>query len=264
MSDERLLEKLLNCKQGQYSKLLKHDLTMDDIEDFKTLYQEFALLQKDYSKLLFGRKEAAKGLVKKLKLLEEMSRLIQRGTEKQRRYYEDFTQDLKDTGIRDYNKAFEVLKKLASNGAVQYEIKTIQYSTFDSSERHGYRETTEYTGEIMILAEKELLSQNFDDSENQIYSIKLKTENIYKQGSSVIIAGNDEHLTLPTRLGLPNGQVIGYFPSIALYLQKDELATAASSFISFLEENGTDLDKIDVDDLVQAIRKKYQKTKKLV
>lgn len=263
MKEETLLEKLTNCKPGEYSKVINHILTITDIKDFMELYQQFWSLQDGYSKLVLGRKQASKELVEKLKQLEEISGLIELGIKNQRQHYENLMQDLDHIGtIKDYKKVFEVLKQLSSNLIKQYEFKTIQYPTFDSSERHGYRTTKEYTAEITILAEKELLLNNFDDIKESSHHMRKKLLDIYKQGSSVIIVGNDDSMT--THLDLPNKTTLGNYRPIVFYLQDDELGKAASCLIEFLKENGVDIGTIEVNELVQALKAPKQKIKKLM
>lgn len=142
---------------------------------------------------------------------------------------------------------------------MQYEIKTIRYPAYDSSERHGYRTTDEYTGEITILAEKEALLK-FESNKKISYLNQKMIEEIYRHGFSMILFGNDEHKT--ERLNLPNKQKLGYYHPIVFYLQDDELANAVTSFISFIQENGADLNQIGINDLVETIKSKYQKRNK--
>lgn len=260
MAKESLKKILLDIKPGDYDKIMSHSITQEDIQDFNNLYCEFVSLENDYQQMILGRKEAAKDLAKKLELLEQMSELIARGMKIQKRHYEDSVRDLKNTNIDEYYKALEVLKQLASNESVQYEIKTIRYPAYDSSERHGYRATEEYTGEITILAEKEALSK-FDCSKKMPYLTQEMLIEIYRHGFSMILVGNDEYMT--ERLNLTNKQTLGHYHPIVFYLQDDELATATSSFMNFIEENGADLDKIQTYDLVQAIKSKYQKRNKI-
>lgn len=190
-----------------------------------------------------------------------MSEFITRGISIQKSNYEKSVRELEDINIDDYYKVLEVLKLLSSNELVQYEIKTLTYPTFDYSERHGYRSAEEYTGEITILAEKEALSKLVDISTEMSYLTKDMLREVYQQGFSMILVGNDRYRT---ELNLPNQRTLGYFYPIVFYLQDDELAIATSSFMSFIEENGTDLEQIKIDDLVQTIKSKYQKQKKLI
>lgn len=261
MAEESLKEILLNAKPGDYEKIMNHRITQEDISDFNILYSEFASLERDYQHMILGRKKASQELVKRLDLLEQMSRLIERGIKSQKYHYESSAKDVKDAGIKDYHKALEVLRQLASNDSVQYEIKTIFYPAYDSSERHGYRTTEEYTGEIIILAEKSSLSK-FDSSKKLPYLTREMLSEVYEQGYSMVLVGNDEYMT--ERLDLPKKQTLGHYHPIVFYLQDDELAKATSSFINFIGENGPDIDQLKVDDLVRTIKSKYQKVKKLV
>ena len=63
-------------------------------------------------------------------------------------------------------------------------------------------------------------------------------------------------------MSLPNKQILGYYHPIVFYLQDDELANAVRSFISYIQENGGDLDHIDPTELVNIIRSKYQRRKR--
>lgn len=84
---------------------------------------------------------------------------------------------------------------------------------------------------------------------------------IYQQGFSMILIGNDEYYT--EHLNLPNKQIIGNYNSLVLYLQNDELATITSSLVSFVKENGTDLNQIEIDDLVKLLKEKKKNLKKI-
>lgn len=258
MAKENLKEMLLNVKPGDFGKIMRHPITQEDIKDFYDLYCEFASLETDYRQMLFGRKDAAKELTKRLELLKQMSELISRGMNIQKGHYEHASRDLKNSNIDEeqYDKVFEVLRQLASNESVQYEIKTIRYPAYDSSDRHGYRTTDEYTGEITILAEKEALSK-FESDKKIPYLNQEMIEEIYRHGFSMILFGNEEHKT--ERLNLPNKQTLGYYHPIVFYLQDDELANVVISFISFIQENGADLNHIETNDLVEIIKSKYQK-----
>lgn len=259
MAKESLREILSNSKPGNYDKIMNHPITQEDIKDFNELYCEFVSLENEYQQMILGRKEVAKDLVKKLELLKRMSELIARGIKIRKEHYEHFTRDLKNTTPDEYYKVLEILKQLASNESIQYEIKTIRYPAYDSSERHGYRTTDEYTGEITILAEKGALSK-FDCSKKMPYLTQEMLVEVYQQGSSMILVGNDEYMT--ERLNLTNKQTLGVYHPIIFYLQDDELSTATEAFMRFTEENGADLDQITPYDLVQVIKSKYQKQNK--
>lgn len=58
--------------------MMEHAITEEDIRDFYDLYNEFISLERDYQHMILGRKEVSQELVKKLELLERMSRLIER------------------------------------------------------------------------------------------------------------------------------------------------------------------------------------------
>ena len=259
MAEESLKEILLNVKPGDYDKIMGHRITQKDISDFNNLYSEFASLEKDYQRMILGRKEASLELVKRLDLLEQMSRLIERGMKSQKYYYENVSSSSISFGEEDSYKVLEVLKRLASGDSLQYEVKTITFPAFDSSERHGYRTTSEYTGKITILGEKESISK-LDSSRKLPFLNQEMLVNIYQQGFSMILIGNDEYYT--ERLNLQNKQTIGSYHPLVFYLQNDELANATSSLMSFVEENGTDLSQIEVDDLVKLLKDKYQKSQK--
>lgn len=240
--------------------MMEHAITEEDIRDFYDLYNEFISLERDYQHMILGRKEVSQELVKKLELLERMSRLIERGIKTQKYHYENSMKDVNNAKIEDYQKALEVLKELASNETVQYEIKTLTYIAFDSSERHGYRTTEEYTGEITILAEKSSLKE-FDSSKKLPSLTQKMLLDIYKQGFSMILVGNDEYMT--KRLNIPNKQSLGHYHPMVFYLQDDNLSTAVSSFMNFIEENGPDIEGMEVGYLVQVIKSKYLRSKKL-
>lgn len=261
MAEESLKEILLNLKTGDYDKMMKHCITQEDILDFNNLYSEFVSLEKKYQHMILGRSKTSKDLIKKLELLQQMGMLITREIELKKSHYENFVKDIGDVSVNDYHKVFEVLRQLAKNDSVQYEIKTILYSTVDGRECHGYRTTEEYTSEITILAERKSISK-FNSSKKLSCLTRDMLLDVYNQGYSVILTGNDEYMT--EMLELPNKQTLGLYRPIVFYLQDDELANATSSFISFIEENGPDIDQIGVDDLVQIIKSKYQKTKKLI
>ena len=257
MSKESLKEMLLNAKSGDFGKIMEYQITQEDIKDFYELYCEFASLETDYRQMILGRKYTSKDLTKKLELLKQMGELISRGIKIQKEYYEDASRDLENAYIEEeqYNKVFEVLRRLASNDSVQYEIKTIRYPAYDSIDRHGYRTTEEYTAEITILAEKESLSKFKSDKDISHLNQKM-IEEIYARGFSMILFGNDEYTT--ERLNLPNKQVLGYYHPLVFYLQDDQLANAISSFIKFIQENGADLNNIEINDLVETIKSKYK------
>ena len=261
MSKESLKDILLNVKPGDYDKIMNHSITQEDIKDFYNLYCEFASMESDYQQMILGRKEAAKDLIKKLELLKQMSELIARGMNRQKTHYEYAKRELKNASIDEdeYYKVFEVLRQLASSESVQYEIKTIRFPAYDSSERHGYRTTEEYEGEITVLAEKEALSR-FESDKKLPYLKKEMLEEIYQHGFSMVLFGNDEHKT--EGLDLPNKQTLGYCHPIVFYLQNDELATATLSLIKFIEDNGTDLGQIEIDDLITVLKLNYQKRNK--
>lgn len=251
MEEERLKDILLNAKPGDYFKIQNHIITKADVTDFYNLYVEFKAAEDRYHKMVLGRKEASLDLVKKLELLEQMSSLIFDNIRFQKSHYEKAAKDLKDTRIEDYDKALKVLRALASNDSIEYDIKTITFPAFDSSERHGYRTTSEYTGVITILGEKSSLS-GLDDSKKLPVLTQKMLKEIYQLGFSMILTGNDEYHT--ERLDLPNKLVIGYYQPIVCYLQNDELEKAISALTGFIEENGADFEQISVEDLVKAIK----------
>ena len=77
----------------------------------------------------------------------------------------------------------------------------------------------------------------------------------------MILVGNDEYMT--KRLNIPNKQSLGHYHPIVFYLQDDSLSTAVSSFMNFIEENGPDIEGMEVGYLVQVIKSKYLSSKKL-
>lgn len=257
MAEESLKKILLNAKPGDYDKIMDHRITQEDISDFNNLYSEFASLEKDYQHLILGRREASQELIKRLDLLEQMSRLIERGMKSQKYHYENVSDSSISFGIEDSYKVLEVLKLLSSNESVEYEIKTITYPAYDSSERHGYRTTSKYTGEITILGEKNAISK-LDSSKKLPYLSQEMLLEIFHQGFSMVLLGNDEYMT--ERLNLPNKKTLGYHQPV-FYLHDDELAIATTLFMRFVKENGTDLESLEVDDLVRTIKSMYQKAK---
>lgn len=258
MERESLKEMLLNIKPGDYAKINTHVITEEDIKDYYNLYSEYFKAKNEYSHLILGRKEKAQELLKTLKLLETMNKLILEGIKGERNYMEDSINELRYAHIKDYSKAFEVLKRLAETDKVKYEIKAIKFPAYDSIERHGYRDTIEYEGEIIILGESETLSKYDFSSSNQYFSKDTLIE-IYNHGFSMVLIGNDEY---KTDLKLPNKHTIGNYHPIIFYLQDDELANAASKFIKFIEENGPDIEGMEISDLVNIINSKYCKSKK--
>lgn len=260
MTAENLKEILLNVKPGDYNKIMEYQITQEDIKDFYNLYSEFVALENDYQHKILGRKEIAKDLVKRLELLKQMNELILRDIITKTGHYENASRNIKDSYIDEeqYEKVFRILRQLASDESIQYEIKTIKYPTYDSSEKHGYRTVDEYTGEVTILAEKEALAK-FSDEKNS-YLMRKKIEEIYRYGSSVVLFGNDEYVT--EELNLPNKQTLGFHHPIVFYLQDDELANAVMSFMSFIKENGVDINKIETNDLIETIKPKHQNNNK--
>lgn len=260
MTAENLKEILLNVKPGDYNKIMEYQITQEDIKDFYNLYSEFVSLENDYQQKILGRKEIAKDLVKRLELLKQMNELILRGIITKIGHYENASRNIKDSYMDEeqYEKVFRILRQLASDESIQYEIKTIKYPTYDSSEKHGYRTVDEYTGEVTILAEKEALAK-FSDEKNS-YLMRKKIEEIYRYGSSVVLFGNDEYVT--EELNLPNKQTLGFHHPIVFYLQDDELANAVMSFMSFIKENGVDINKIETNDLIETIKPKHQNNNK--
>ena len=77
----------------------------------------------------------------------------------------------------------------------------------------------------------------------------------------MILVGNDEYMT--KRLNIPNKQSLGHYHPMVFYLQDDNLSTAVSSFMNFIEENGPDIEGMEVGYLVQVIKSKYLRSKKL-
>ncbi len=90
--------------------------------------------------------------------------------------------------------------------------------------------------------------------------MRKKIEEIYRYGSSVVLFGNDEYVT--EELNLPNKQTLGFHHPIVFYLQDDELANAVMSFMSFIKENGVDINKIETNDLIETIKPKHQNNNK--
>ncbi len=160
-------------------------------------------------------------------------------------------EDVKDF----YNLYEEVLQLLANNDSLQYEIKTITYSTINSIDRYGYRTMDRCSEKITILA----LKENLEKLDNITVLTQKMLMEIYQQGSSMVIVGNDDYMT--KGLKLPNQQILGYYQSMVCYLQDDELAHAISMLISFIEENGTDFEQISSNDLANSIKGTYQKQK---
>ena len=260
MTEESLKEILLNIKPGDYEKIMNHRITQKDITDFNNLYLEFVNFEKKYQHTILGRKEAALELIKKLDLLEKMNALIKREIELQKSFYEKSSSSAISFTLEDSYKVLEVLKRLANQNSNIYDIKTITFPAFYNNERHGYRTTSEYTGKITILGEKKAISK-LDSSKKLPYLKQEMLVDIYQQGFSMILIGNDEYYT--EHLNLPNKQIIGNYNSLVLYLQNDELATVTSSLISFVKENGTDLNQIEIDDLVKLLKEKKKNLKKI-
>ncbi len=261
MEKEKLKDILINAKPGDFDRIMDHIITQEDIEDFNNLYSKFVILENEYKKMIFNRKEAAKELTKILSLLHKMNDLIGRDIASKKDYYEISVRNSKDININEQYKVFETLRQLASHEAVQYDIKTIEYTTFDNSERHGYRTTGKYTEKIIILAEKEALSK-LDNSKKMPYLNQQMLLDIYNQGFSMVLAGNNE-CTIE-HLNIENVYKLGEFNPIIFYLHDDELAHAASSLMEFIEENGADFSQIDVNDLIRAIKSKYKNRNKKI
>ena len=256
MEQEKLNNILINDKLEDYDKTINHNITEKDIIDFNNLYLEFLILENEYKKTIYNRKETAKKLTKILSLLNQMNDLITRDITRKRAYYDLAMRDLKDVNINEHYKVLEVLKQLASNESVQYEIKTIEYPAFDSTERHGYRVTEKYEGEITILASKNALSK-IDDSKKLPYFNQKMLLDIYNQGFSMVLVGNDEYMT--EYLNIENMHKLGNFHPIVFYLQNDELNDATSLLMEFIKDNGADFSQIETNDIVNAIKSKYKK-----
>ena len=79
---------------------------------------------------------------------------------------------------------------------------------------------------------------------------------IYYKGYSIVVVSNDE---CKTNLPFPKITIGNYHP-IIFYLQNDELAKAAYQFIKYIEENGPDIEQIEISELIKEINKKYKKT----
>ena len=126
MTAENLKEILLNVKPGDYNKIMEYQITQEDIKDFYNLYSEFVSLENDYQQKILGRKEIAKDLVKRLELLKQMNELILRGIITKIGHYENASRNIKDSSMDEeqYEKVFRILRQLASDESIQYEIKT--------------------------------------------------------------------------------------------------------------------------------------------
>ncbi len=252
MAEMSLKEILLSEK---YELLRGYNFTRDYVLDFYVLYHEFSLLEEKYRQMVHGRKVEAANLVAKLKFLEEMVEIIATKLKTKKGYYQESTYDLGDASIKDFNKLYEVLKTLASTETTQYDIKTFEFSAYDSSEHHGYRTMNRYDGVIAILAEKESLS-NLEASIKGTDISRERIMELYQQGYSMVLTGNDDFMT---DYDLPSRYNLGSYHPIVFYLKDDELAKAATAFLDFAAENGTDMDNIEVVDLAETIKSKYQK-----
>ena len=252
MAKEILKEMLLNAKSGDYEKIMNYSITLEDIKDFYDLYCEFASLEADYNHMILGRKDVAKDLAERLELIKQMSKLIDRDIKIRQDNYKSVAKDL-NINEEQYNKVFEVLRQLAANESAQYEIKIIKFPAYDNSVRYGYRTSEEYTGEMTILCEKGALS-GFESDKKMSYLNSIMLEDIYQQGFSMVLFGD-----CVEEINLPNKQFLGYYHPIVFCLQDDSLASASKAFINFIEENGADLNHIEIDDLIATIKSKYKK-----
>ncbi|MCI8330694.1 MAG: hypothetical protein HFE04_01185 [Bacilli bacterium] len=255
MENESLKEMLLDIKPGDYEKINKHIITEKDIEDFYQLYSEFLKEDKEYHHIILGRKEKAQELLGKLKILKNMCKLITREIDRHNEHLENSTDELEYAHIKDKMKALEILKLLASTNEEKYEIVKINFPAYDSIERHGTRDSINYNGEIIILAEENTIL-GYDFSNKNKCLQKSTLIEIYNKGYSIVVVSNDE---CKTNLPFPKITIGNYHP-IIFYLQNDELAKAAYQFIKYIEENGPDIEQIEISELIKEINKKYKKT----
>ena len=268
MGKYNLKELLINSKPGDFDKNMKYNVTKEDIEEFYRLCCEVYRFEKIYDEVLLGRKEMANELNKKIDLLRQMNEVISKNLNLKKEHYENVTKNLRIEKDQ-YRKVLEVLKKLASNSSTKYDIRTIEYLTFETDERYGYRSSIEYTGNLTILAEKEALSilDNKDINVTNKYGFLNDDviKEIYNKGFSMVLFGNDRDTI--NELRLPFNYFKGLRSPLVFYLQDDELASAAKSFMNFIEDNGADLNNIKESDLIETINLRYlrdQKVKKLI
>lgn len=252
MAKKSLKELLLNRTEGDYYILRDYVLTEQDVKDFYDLYRDYTEIESKYQTLVFGRKEQAKVLSDMLTLLSEMGEIIFREINAKKNEINQSLTELEYANIEDEMKALEIIKELANAEEAEYDIKVIHYQTYDSSERHGYRTMEEYTGEVVILAKKQALDKLEDDS-----IISKEIAQIYEEGHSFIVFGNDEFMT--SRLSVPKQILENYQPLVFCSQGDDVLANAFSLFVHYVNQNGAKFPDISVLDIAKEIKKTYLK-----
>ncbi len=251
MANKSLKEILVEKGENYYQTIKDYQITLDDVKDFYLLYQQITQLEDKYNELIVGRKEAAQVLCDKLELLEEMSKFITEKIERKNNHYGKCRNTIVFSENTD--KVLEILLHLANDEGEHYDAQRIWYTSYQNSERHGYRDTSETSSSFILLTDKEALKE-YNKSKKS--SIKEKLQNIYQKYSMILIGLTEDIIS---RLNIPEIQKFGiYMYQFALCPKEDELTKSTKAFIDFIKENGSDFDQMEIVDLVEIIKSKYK------
>lgn len=251
MANKSLKEILVEKGENYYQTIKDYQITLDDVKDFYFLYQQIMQLEDKYNELIVGRKEAAQFLCDKLELLEEMSKFIAERMERKNNHYGKCRNTIVFSENAD--KVLEILLHLANDEGEHYDAQRIWYTSYQNSERHGYRDTNETSSSFILLTHKEALKEY---NKSQRFSFKEKLQKISQKYSMILIGLTEDTIN---QLNIPETQKFGiYMYQFALCPKEDELTKSAKAFIDFIKENGSDFDQMKLEDLVEIIKLKYK------
>lgn len=245
---------------NDYCGLSEYSITENDIKDFYDLYCEFESLENDYQQMVLGRKEYAEKIVQKLELLGQFSELINKNINEKRKDKHFY---IKSLYIEESFKALEVIKQLANIDGDKYILKSVDYVEHSGGiSKHGYHlDGDSYNDTLIILAEESILNE-YDLSNKLAWQYNNILKDIYNCGTSMILLGNERRTNV---INIENNHKFfaSYGKKMRFYLQDDELSKASQAFIDYIEENGSDLKDINIEDLVNVIREKYYNKSKV-
>ena len=221
-------------------------------------FMEINNLKDEYQKGDVNRKELGKEIldrVKKMKLMMDIFKRILNSNTNKYTYY---------NYISDYNKAMELLLKLANEKDNKYIMKRFYVEQIGSLEtRQGNREKGMFKGEIRVIGEKDVLDMVDDSISYDGSSFGAITTSIVKKYHSLVAITNHYYETnvLPCWYDLRNTKrrkfnVNGFFSELYCYTYDDELGSAVDILDNYIEIYGGDMEELSIDTIFKRMKDK--------
>lgn len=229
--------------------------------ELQEMFDEIRELHHQYQNAIEGRKEIAKEIKEKIKIIKSKTMMFNSELHELQDYYE-----FRDYYVSDYEEVMRLILRLANREEDNYEMKEIYSVDFIHTENN--EDVRRICGRTLVIGDSEAIKEVKDQKEYYYDEIKeLSTRIINKGNSMVMVTYNALESNVKPRIDklhrinivdIKNGGIIG---NISCYLHDDNLKKAVKMITRYIYINGPDFRNIDEDTLYELIVKCNNKAK---